>query len=158
MHGGAADRSGLIHVGDEVIEVNGINVEGKTPNDVLEILVKFRKFKKIPFLKLLDSHSKTLRVRLISSCYRPIQSRVNAKVRFGFVLILTITRTPIRIFRAKKPDCNLIAVKFCTLFRRFVKRKPHKCFFFNKILFLGRRILVASTPWKWANRSGRINS
>lgn len=39
MHGGAADRSGLIHVGDEVIEVNGINVEGKTPNDVLLILV-----------------------------------------------------------------------------------------------------------------------
>ncbi|XP_037046238.1 MAGUK p55 subfamily member 7 isoform X4 [Bradysia coprophila] len=38
MHGGAADRSGLIHVGDEVIEVNGINVEGKTPNDVLAIL------------------------------------------------------------------------------------------------------------------------
>lgn len=41
MHGGAADRSGLIHVGDEVCEVNGINVEGKTPNDVLKILVGF---------------------------------------------------------------------------------------------------------------------
>lgn len=39
MHGGAADRSGLIHVGDEVVEVNNINVEGKTPNDVLTILV-----------------------------------------------------------------------------------------------------------------------
>ncbi|CRK91557.1 CLUMA_CG005213, isoform C [Clunio marinus] len=38
MHGGAADRSGLIHVGDEVIEVNNINVEGKTPADVLTIL------------------------------------------------------------------------------------------------------------------------
>lgn len=42
MHGGAADRSGLIHVGDEVIEVNGMNVEGKTPNDVLVILVNFQ--------------------------------------------------------------------------------------------------------------------
>ena len=41
MHGGAADRSGLIHVGDEVIEVNGINVEGKTPGDVLSILVSY---------------------------------------------------------------------------------------------------------------------
>jgi C-terminal processing protease CtpA/Prc len=39
MHGGAADRSGLIHAGDEVIEVNGINVELKTPADVLAILV-----------------------------------------------------------------------------------------------------------------------
>lgn len=38
MHGGAADRSGLIHVGDEVVEVNSINVEGKTPTDVLSIL------------------------------------------------------------------------------------------------------------------------
>ncbi|CAH1961152.1 unnamed protein product [Acanthoscelides obtectus] len=41
LHGGAADRSGLIHVGDEVVEVNNINVEGKTPNDVLTILVCF---------------------------------------------------------------------------------------------------------------------
>ena len=39
MHGGAADRSGLIHVGDEVCEVNGICVEGKTPSFVLQILV-----------------------------------------------------------------------------------------------------------------------
>lgn len=38
MHGGAADRSGLIHAGDEVIEVNGISVENKTPADVLSIL------------------------------------------------------------------------------------------------------------------------
>jgi hypothetical protein len=30
---------GLISCGDEVIEVNGINVEGKSPNDVLRILV-----------------------------------------------------------------------------------------------------------------------
>ena len=43
MHGGAADRSGLIHVGDEVVEVNAINVEGKTPNDVLTILVSILK-------------------------------------------------------------------------------------------------------------------
>lgn len=39
MHGGAADRSGLIHVGDEIYEVNGISVEGKTPNCVLKIMV-----------------------------------------------------------------------------------------------------------------------
>ncbi|XP_032674466.1 MAGUK p55 subfamily member 7 isoform X3 [Odontomachus brunneus] len=38
MHGGAADRSGLIHVGDEVCEVNGISVEGRTPSFVLHIL------------------------------------------------------------------------------------------------------------------------
>ncbi|XP_034947606.1 MAGUK p55 subfamily member 7 isoform X2 [Chelonus insularis] len=38
MHGGAADRSGLIHVGDQIVEVNGINVEDKTPGCVLKIL------------------------------------------------------------------------------------------------------------------------
>jgi len=38
MHGGAADRSGLIFPGDEVIEVNGISTEEKTPDDVLQIL------------------------------------------------------------------------------------------------------------------------
>ncbi|XP_070570219.1 MAGUK p55 subfamily member 7-like [Ptychodera flava] len=38
MHGGAADRSGVIHVGDEVHEVNGIPVRGKEPDDVVGIL------------------------------------------------------------------------------------------------------------------------
>jgi C-terminal processing protease CtpA/Prc len=38
MHGGAADRSGLIFPGDEVIEVNGISTDEKTPDDVLQIL------------------------------------------------------------------------------------------------------------------------
>jgi hypothetical protein len=37
--------SGLISCGDEVIEVNGINVEGKSPNDVLRILVIILAFK-----------------------------------------------------------------------------------------------------------------
>ncbi|XP_077544122.1 membrane palmitoylated protein 7-like protein metro isoform X3 [Haemaphysalis longicornis] len=38
MHGGAADRSGLIHVGDEVHEVNGVSLKGKAPHDVVHIL------------------------------------------------------------------------------------------------------------------------
>ncbi|KAB5555850.1 hypothetical protein PHYPO_G00038910 [Pangasianodon hypophthalmus] len=38
MKGGAADRSGLIHVGDELKEVNGIPVEGKKPEDIIQIL------------------------------------------------------------------------------------------------------------------------
>ncbi|XP_015516192.2 MAGUK p55 subfamily member 7 isoform X5 [Neodiprion lecontei] len=49
--GGPADRSGAIHVGDEVLEVNGISVEGKTPACVLKILDDFEgtvTFKLIP--------------------------------------------------------------------------------------------------------------
>lgn len=63
MHGGAADRSGLIHVGDEVVEVNGINVEGKTPNDVLSILVQVKIFLNVYLLNLLI-YSKVLKVQL----------------------------------------------------------------------------------------------
>lgn len=51
MHGGAADRSGLIHVGDEVCEVNGISVEGRTPSFVLHILVG-QTFSRIVLLSL----------------------------------------------------------------------------------------------------------
>lgn len=35
MHGGAADRSGLMKVGDRVLEVNGMVVLGKDPDDVI---------------------------------------------------------------------------------------------------------------------------
>lgn len=65
MHGGAADRSGLIHVGDEVVEVNGINVEGKTPSDVLEILVRSTLFINDFYIRLFLFFSKRQKVRLL---------------------------------------------------------------------------------------------
>ncbi|KAK1794214.1 hypothetical protein P4O66_011110 [Electrophorus voltai] len=40
MRGGAADRSGLIHVGDELKEVNGIPVDDKQPEDIIHILAQ----------------------------------------------------------------------------------------------------------------------
>uniref|UniRef100_A0A452U9T2 Membrane palmitoylated protein 3 n=1 Tax=Ursus maritimus TaxID=29073 RepID=A0A452U9T2_URSMA len=39
MRGGAADRSGLVHVGDELREVNGITVVHKRPDEISQILV-----------------------------------------------------------------------------------------------------------------------
>ncbi|XP_076854594.1 MAGUK p55 subfamily member 7 [Brachyhypopomus gauderio] len=42
MRGGAADRSGLIHVGDELKEVNGIPVDDKKPEDIIHILMYVR--------------------------------------------------------------------------------------------------------------------
>ncbi|XP_038107910.1 MAGUK p55 subfamily member 7 isoform X4 [Culex quinquefasciatus] len=66
MHGGAADRSGLIHVGDEVIEVNNINVEGKTPGDVLQILQNSEgtiTFKLVPSDGKLDQRESKVRVK-----------------------------------------------------------------------------------------------
>ncbi|XP_012510302.1 PREDICTED: MAGUK p55 subfamily member 7 [Propithecus coquereli] len=54
MRGGAADRSGLIHVGDELREVNGIPVEDKRPEEVIQILAQSQgaiTFKIIPSIK-----------------------------------------------------------------------------------------------------------
>ncbi|XP_024605885.1 MAGUK p55 subfamily member 7 isoform X2 [Neophocaena asiaeorientalis asiaeorientalis] len=54
MRGGAADRSGLIHVGDELREVNGIPVEDKSPEEIIQILAQSQgaiTFKIIPSIK-----------------------------------------------------------------------------------------------------------
>ncbi|KAM4705974.1 MAGUK p55 subfamily member 7 [Rhinophrynus dorsalis] len=54
MRGGAADRSGLIHVGDELREVNGISVEDKNPEEIIHILAQSQgaiTFKIIPSIK-----------------------------------------------------------------------------------------------------------
>ncbi|CAO2645497.1 MAGUK p55 subfamily member 3 [Lemmus lemmus] len=40
MRGGAADRSGLVHVGDELREVNGIAVLHKRPDEISQILAQ----------------------------------------------------------------------------------------------------------------------
>ncbi|XP_073901602.1 MAGUK p55 subfamily member 3 isoform X2 [Castor canadensis] len=40
MRGGAADRSGLVHVGDELREVNGIAVLHKRPEEISQILAQ----------------------------------------------------------------------------------------------------------------------
>lgn len=58
MHGGAADRSGLIHAGDEVIEVNGFSVENKTPADVLTILVRELVLRRVFAFKIFNTFTK----------------------------------------------------------------------------------------------------
>lgn len=54
MRGGAADRSGLIHVGDELKEVNGIPVDDKKPEEIIRILAQSQgaiTFKVVPGIK-----------------------------------------------------------------------------------------------------------
>ncbi|XP_029497930.1 MAGUK p55 subfamily member 7-like isoform X2 [Oncorhynchus nerka] len=51
MRGGAADRSGLIHEGDELREVNGVQMEDKTPEEIIPIMAQSQgevTFKVIP--------------------------------------------------------------------------------------------------------------
>uniref|UniRef100_A0A672K391 MAGUK p55 subfamily member 7 n=1 Tax=Sinocyclocheilus grahami TaxID=75366 RepID=A0A672K391_SINGR len=60
MRGGAADRSGLIHVGDELKEVNGIPVDDKKPEEIICILSQSQgaiTFKVVPGIKE-DAQSK----------------------------------------------------------------------------------------------------
>ncbi|KAF6723997.1 MAGUK p55 subfamily member 7 [Oryzias melastigma] len=54
MRGGAASRSGLIHVGDELKEVNGIPVDDKKPEEIIRILAQSEgaiTFKLVPGVK-----------------------------------------------------------------------------------------------------------
>ncbi|KAF3703395.1 MAGUK p55 subfamily member 7 Protein humpback [Channa argus] len=54
MKGGAADRSGLIHVGDELKEVNGIPVDDKKPEEIIHMLAQSQgaiTFKVVPSVK-----------------------------------------------------------------------------------------------------------
>uniref|UniRef100_A0A7N6FK83 Membrane protein, palmitoylated 3b (MAGUK p55 subfamily member 3) n=1 Tax=Anabas testudineus TaxID=64144 RepID=A0A7N6FK83_ANATE len=44
MRGGAADRSGLVHVGDELREVNGNLITHKRPDEISQILVRKQAF------------------------------------------------------------------------------------------------------------------
>lgn len=38
IHGGLADRSGLLHAGDRIIEVNGFHVDGMEPEQVIQVV------------------------------------------------------------------------------------------------------------------------
>uniref|UniRef100_A0A674A9I5 Protein PALS1 n=1 Tax=Salmo trutta TaxID=8032 RepID=A0A674A9I5_SALTR len=40
VKGGAAERSGLLHEGDEVLEINGVEIRGKDVNEVFDILAE----------------------------------------------------------------------------------------------------------------------
>ena len=39
VRGGAAEKSGLLHEGDEILEINGVDIRGKTVNDVCDLMV-----------------------------------------------------------------------------------------------------------------------
>lgn len=40
VKGGAAEHSGLLHEGDEILEVNGVEIRGKDVNEVFDVLVR----------------------------------------------------------------------------------------------------------------------
>ncbi|XP_060794943.1 MAGUK p55 subfamily member 3 [Neoarius graeffei] len=62
MRGGAADRSGLVHVGDELREVNGNLIAHKRPDEISQILSQSQgsiTLKIIPAIKEEDKHKES---------------------------------------------------------------------------------------------------
>ncbi|XP_050451389.1 uncharacterized protein LOC126851450 isoform X3 [Cataglyphis hispanica] len=61
VRGGAADKSGLLHEGDEVLEVNGVEMRGKTVNEVCDILAGMQGSLTFLVLPKQTSHRNNLR-------------------------------------------------------------------------------------------------
>ncbi|XP_010005635.1 PREDICTED: MAGUK p55 subfamily member 4, partial [Chaetura pelagica] len=75
IHGGLADRSGLLYAGDKLVEVNGVSVEGLEPEQVINILALSQGtivFKLIPVSDRPVSNQTTLYVRAMAD-YWPLQ-------------------------------------------------------------------------------------
>ncbi|GIX99049.1 MAGUK p55 subfamily member 7 [Caerostris extrusa] len=83
VRGSVADRSGLINVGDELREVNGVRVKGKSPLDILAIL-QCREgtitFKLVPGVP--PKHAPSDQVRA-NFCYDPMNDALNPKPDSG---------------------------------------------------------------------------
>jgi hypothetical protein len=75
--GGAAHRSGLIHVGDQILEVNGVSVRGRSPVDVITLLERNCKEGVIRF-KLLTSGVES------DSTVVPKESAVTVRAHFDY--------------------------------------------------------------------------
>uniref|UniRef100_A0A8C0I9Z9 Membrane palmitoylated protein 4 n=1 Tax=Bubo bubo TaxID=30461 RepID=A0A8C0I9Z9_BUBBB len=75
IHGGLADRSGLLYAGDKLVEVNGVPVEGLEPEQVINILALSQgtiMFKLIPVSDRPVSNQTTVYVRAMAD-YWPLQ-------------------------------------------------------------------------------------
>ncbi|XP_043530982.1 MAGUK p55 subfamily member 3 isoform X2 [Chiloscyllium plagiosum] len=86
MRGGAADRSGLVHVGDELREVNEIPVEHKTPEEISQILAQCQgsiTLKLIPAVKEEDHLNETKKA-LHKAPRRRLRAKVHVRALFDY--------------------------------------------------------------------------
>lgn len=82
VRGGAAEKSGSLHEGDEVLEVNGIEMRGKSVNDVCD---------------LLSTMTGTLTFLIV-----PSHSRGSPPIRDTLVQYIIVTRYYMYIFNFKR--------------------------------------------------------
>uniref|UniRef100_H0X3E0 MAGUK p55 scaffold protein 4 n=1 Tax=Otolemur garnettii TaxID=30611 RepID=H0X3E0_OTOGA len=69
IHGGLAEKSGLLYAGDKLVEVNGVSVEGLDPEQVIHILAMSRDtimFKVVPVSDPPVNNQKTVYVRAMT--------------------------------------------------------------------------------------------
>ncbi|XP_056157384.1 MAGUK p55 subfamily member 4 [Lampris incognitus] len=75
IHGGLADRSGLLHAGDRIIEVNGFPVDGMEPEQVIQVVARSQgtiMFKVVPITERPVHNQTMLYVRAMAD-YSPQQ-------------------------------------------------------------------------------------
>ncbi|XP_054636530.1 MAGUK p55 subfamily member 4 isoform X2 [Dunckerocampus dactyliophorus] len=75
IHGGLADRSGLLHAGDRIIEVNGFPVDGLEPEQVIQVVARAQgtiMFKVVPITDRPVHHHTMLYMRAMVD-YSPQQ-------------------------------------------------------------------------------------
>ncbi|KAM6174715.1 MAGUK p55 subfamily member 4 [Erethizon dorsatum] len=75
IHGGLAERSGLLYAGDKLVEVNGVSVEGLQPEQVIHILAMSHgtiMFKVVPVSDPPVNSQKMVHVRAMTP-YWPLQ-------------------------------------------------------------------------------------
>ncbi|XP_078189310.1 MAGUK p55 subfamily member 3 isoform X8 [Callithrix jacchus] len=80
IRGGAADRSGLVHVGDELREVNGIAVLHKRPDEISQIVAQSQgsiTLKMIPATQEEDCLKESKMIGLVTK--RPVTVRATSK-------------------------------------------------------------------------------
>ncbi|XP_053493323.1 MAGUK p55 subfamily member 4 [Ictalurus furcatus] len=145
IHGGLADRSGLLHAGDRLVEVNGHPVFGLEPEQIIKILAHSHgtvMFKVVPITDRPVNNKTTLFVRAMVD-YNPHQDPgipcVDAGMAFRKGNLLEIVdQTDALWWQAKKLPCSLtcagLVPSACMLKRKlkdFWWSQPHTC---NKVL------------------------
>uniref|UniRef100_A0A8D3CF34 MAGUK p55 scaffold protein 3b n=1 Tax=Scophthalmus maximus TaxID=52904 RepID=A0A8D3CF34_SCOMX len=148
MRGGAADRSGLVHVGDELREVNGNLITHKRPDEISQILSQSQgsiTLKIIPAV-VEEDNLKESRVYLRALFdYTPFEDKATPCQEAGLPfqrgdILQVVSHEDATWWQAKRVgDCNLRAALIpSTLFQERVR-----CVHILRLLFILKRTLVS---------------
>uniref|UniRef100_A0A3Q3E3P1 MAGUK p55 scaffold protein 4 n=1 Tax=Hippocampus comes TaxID=109280 RepID=A0A3Q3E3P1_HIPCM len=146
IHGGLADRSGLLHAGDRIIEVNGFPVDGLEPEQVIQVVARAQGtiiFKVVPITDRPIHNHTMLYVRAMVD-YNPQQdptipcTDAGVSFRKGDVLEI-VDQTDALWWQAKKLPSNVACaglIPSSNLLKRsqrdLLSYQPHTCIHIRK--------------------------